>query len=167
MVRLQKYVHLSVHHAYVGLDVLLVAALMLPPSVWSLPRLSANRGFLLPVRSLGRLLLYRSAKLNRRPESPSPWRRPLVVAKGPESFSSTFTWQVSLVIVILTNLISLAGIPKELIALYSFTLAMLSYVALKYMKRWYVSCLYSAIFSKICRMVKIRSVVNFPFRNPF
>ena len=51
------------------------------------------------------------------------------------------------------SLISLIGILEELIALYSFTLAMLSYAALKSMKRWYVSCQYSAIYSNICRVV--------------
>ena len=40
-----------------------------------------------------------SARLNRRQTSPSPWHRPLVVAKGPESFPSTLTWQVTLVFV--------------------------------------------------------------------
>ena len=158
---------------------------MLPPSIWSLPRLSVIRGSLSHARSLGRLLLPRRAtdqwclyhqlncledleeliedlnwliedgsrslpvwraKLNRRQASPSPWSIPLVVAKGPESFPSIFTWQVTLAIVIVTRLISLVGIPKDVIASYSFTLAMLSY-ALKSMKRWYMSCLYSAIFS--------------------
>ena len=59
--RLQKCVHLSARHAYVDSDYLLVGLLMLPPSVWSLPRLSAIRGSLPPARSLGRLLLHRRA----------------------------------------------------------------------------------------------------------
>ena len=41
--RLQKCVPLSVRHAYVDSDYLLVGPLMLPPSVWSMPRLFAIR----------------------------------------------------------------------------------------------------------------------------
>ena len=51
--RLQKCVHLCVRHTYVGLVSF--------GSVWSLPRLSATRGSLLPARSLGMLLLPRRA----------------------------------------------------------------------------------------------------------
>ena len=108
--RLQKCVHLSIRHAYVDVvvwivyrgfgsngvlsplnayvdsDYLLVGQLMLPPSVLSLPHLSAIRGSLPPARSLGKLLLSASHH-QRMPGSGLTYRRWF-----PKSLSSCHGW---------------------------------------------------------------------------
>ena len=107
-----------------------------------------------------------SRMLKKLHDNASPCRKPLIVVNVFEIDPLILTQLLITKGVIRHRLMSLVGMPKRFIALNSSSLVGVSYACLKSMNRWWVSTWNSWVFSRICRCVKIWSVVDFPGMKP-
>ena len=112
------------------------------------------------------LIAYSNVILKRKHATTSPYRTPLCIIKGAESFDWIMIWLSMLDIIILTNLINFCGIFSSLMATYICSLSMLSNTLLKSIKSRWMGILDSLIFPRICRNPKIWFILDFPGRNP-